>query len=367
MMMINKRTSRHERVGAEATHKRRRTTGRYRVRTKTEVMVESLNTKVTRLRRILTARMFKTGRNLRAQWKPKYNQSVDKCVSLDVAGQITFETTEVPDLVLLHATLEHDGAVPNGYLELFLSLEHHLYAAAGRLDRRSAHISNAAAGQWLHTFKQKKEDELREERTAVDQLISASEPKPRRFRTRYQAVETTERNKWLDALADLLLSSSTPMGVLLREDPTNRRLLGAGRRAGTIRARVRAIRKLLAMAHELPYPTSYMHMVEFLQVQHSEPCVRGAIRLTHAAFVFMEELSGVPERFSSNPLYVSIKKELMATSQGSRESKQAPSFPVVVLAALEELLSDISKPLLIRIMARWLLLQSWGTLRFADH
>ena len=85
------------------------------------------------------------------------------------------------------------------------------------------------------------------------------------------------------------------MENLLREDPTNRRLLGAGRRAGTIRARVRAITKFLswlAMAHELPHPTSHMHMVEHLQVRHSEPCLRGAIRLTHAACEFLEELTG---------------------------------------------------------------------------
>ena len=101
-------------------------------------------------------------------------------------------------------------------------------------------------------------------------------------------------------------------------------------------------------------------MIEFLQVRHSEPCARGAIRLTHAALVFMEEFGGVPERFSSNLLYASIKKELMATSLGSKESKQAPRFPVVVLAALEELLSNLSRPVFLWIMAWWLpLLQSW--------
>ena len=92
-------------------------------------------------------------------------------------------------------------------------------------------------------------------------------------------------------------------------------MLGGGRRAGTIRARVRPIRKFvawLAAAHELPYPTTHMHLVEFLQVRHSEPCPRGAMKLTHAA-------------------------------------------------------SDEAQPVFYRIMAWWLMLQSWGTLRFADH
>ena len=92
--------------------------------------------------------------------------------------------------------------------------------------------------------------------------------------TARQDAETSERNKWLDVLADILFASPTRMGALLREDPASRRILGAGRRAGTVRARVRSIRKILAWlaaAHELPYPTSHMHLVEFLQVRHSEP------------------------------------------------------------------------------------------------
>ena len=77
-----------------------------------------------------------------------------------------------------------------------------------------------------------------------------------------------------------------------------------------------------------------------LKSEKFEPCPRGAIKLTHAAFVF--------------------KKELMATSLGSRESKQAPRFPVVFLAALEELLADEAQPAFYGIMAWWLLFQSWG-------
>ena len=57
----------------------------------------------------------------------------------------------------------------------------------------------------------------------------------------------------------------------------------------------------------------------------------------------------------------------MAKSLGARDSKQAPRFPVNILVALEELQADASQPVFFRIMAWWLTLQSWGTLRFADH
>ena len=84
---------------------------------------------------------------------------------------------------------------------------------------------------------------------------------------------------------------------------------------------------------------------------------------THAAFVFMEEVAGVTEQLTANPLYISMKKELMATSFGARESR----FPVVILAALDELIADDAQSVFYRMLAWWLLLQSWGTLRFADH
>ena len=180
--------------------------------------------------------------------------------------------------------------MPSGYLDHFLTLEPHVRAAAERADRLNGKITNLSAAEWLHNQKQHRAEEAKIERTAMDQLVLASELKPKRFRTRWQAMsfqgptarqdaETVERNKC--------------------------RFLGASRRAGTVRARVRSIRKFLAWlagAHELPYPTSHMHFVEFLQVRHSEPGPREAIKLTHAASVFMEELSGVKEKLTVVPL-----------------------------------------------------------------
>ena len=165
-----------------------------------------------------------------------------------------------------------------------------------------------------------------------------------------------ERNKWLDVFADLPLASSTPMGTLLREDPASRKLLGAGRRGGTIRARVRAIRKFLswhAVAHELPYPTSHMHVAEFpagtaLAAEGSDS--------PHARGVCFHGRTG--RSFGKVQLEFSVRHdELTATSLVSKESKQAPRFPLVVLAALEALLSDPSKPVFFWIMAWWHLLQ----------
>ena len=91
---------------------------------------------------------------------------------------------------------------------------------------------------------------------AQSAAMLAADLKSRRFRTKWQQAsyegptarkdaESAERSRWLSLLADLLRNTDTPMGRLLRENPTNSQLLGGGRRAGTLRFRVRAIQKFL--------------------------------------------------------------------------------------------------------------------------
>ena len=70
-------------------------------------------------------------------------------------------------------------------------------------------------------------------------------------------VEEAERQRWLQILADLLRHSPTPMGELLAAQPGNVEVLGGGKRASTLRSRVRAIRKFLQwlhLAHDIRYP-----------------------------------------------------------------------------------------------------------------
>ena len=93
----------------------------------------------------------------------------------------------VPDFVLLHFTLVSDGAIPSGYLEQFIAPEQPIRAAADRADRRNAAITNFSAAQWLHRWRESQREQQSIERNALDQLVLASEVKPKRFRSRYQA------------------------------------------------------------------------------------------------------------------------------------------------------------------------------------
>ena len=89
---------------------------------------------------------------------------------------------------------------------------------------------------------------------AKNQFLSAAVQKPAAFRTRLQKIwyegatarkdaENDERSRWLHILAGIVLNTETPMAKLLREKPRNTQLLGAGKRASTLRARVRALRR----------------------------------------------------------------------------------------------------------------------------
>ena len=164
------------------------------------------------------------------------------------------------------------------------------------------------------------------------------------------------------------------MGTLLAAPPSNLQLLGAGHRAATLRSRVRAVKRFLdwlAVSHAKGYPTKLHDYTGYLQARQSEPCTRGALKGAHKALVFMEEVAGVTAQArittSSLSLYLVIQKELLANSIPGRPSKQAPRIVMSMLAALEELTVDDKALPYYRVYGWWILLQSWGTMRFSDH
>ena len=217
-------------------------------------------------------------------------------------------------------------------------------------------------------------------RTMADQLLMLADWKPRRFRTEWQKLayegptarrdaEQDLRSKYVRILAELRFTD-TPMGKLLREEPKNAELIGAGRRASTLRSRVRILQKFLgwlAACYGLNFPSNWKQLTEYMQIRLSEPCVRGALKLTHSAFVFMQEVAGLTEKLTEDALYMVTKKELPVAALPGRPPRQAPRYPTILLAALEETVTSPEAPKYWRIMAWWLLLQSWGTLRFDDH
>ena len=60
-------------------------------------------------------------------------------------------------------------------------------------------------------------------------------------------------------------------------------------------------------------------------------------------------------------------KEVLSQATPGRPVRQSPRMFVRLLAEIETLVVDPSKQTNLRIIGWWVLLQSWGTLRFSDH
>ena len=199
---------------------------------------------------------------------------------------------------LLYHTLVRDGAWPSGYSQEFTSLEALARRSANRLQASAVAVTDSAAFMSLAALRRESsEHQASVEVSISDQLAIAADVRPKKFRTKWQRIvydgptarkdaESAERDRWIQLLANLLRSTDTPMGRLIRENPSNIQLLGGGRRAGTLRSRVRSVQKFLGWlvaSHGVNFPVHWRQLTEYLQVRYSEPCVRGSLKLVHSS------------------------------------------------------------------------------------
>ena len=108
----------------------------------------------------------------------------------------------------------------------------------------------------------------------------------------------------------------------------------------------------------LASPNHWRQLTEYLQVRYSEPCVRGALKHVHSSYIFLQEVAGIEVKLTDTAMYAVSLKELMAQASPGKAPRQAPRFPTILLATLT---------IFMRVLSWWLLVQSWGTLRFDDH
>ena len=251
-------------------------------------------------------------------------------------------------------------------------------AAAEREDSRKSRWDNVKAAVDLHTRKKQEQTSESKAKHSQDQFMLAALEKPSRFRTRLQRVryegptarkdaEDEVRARWLHVLCGIVANTNTPMGEMIRNRPESYRILAAGRRATTLRARTRAIRK--SGAFSVSFPNEVTHVTEYLQMKFNEPSNRGSIKGAHRAMCFFEEVCGVKEsdRFTNDATYLLAKREVLAAALPGALPRQAPRFPTALLAAVEDLVLNESVPCYFRIFGWWILVQAWGMLRFSDH
>ena len=83
----------------------------------------------------------------------------------------------------------------------------------------------------------------------------------------------------------------------------------------------------------------------------------------------MEEVSGVEQasKFTTSQENLIIQKEILANTLPGKPAKQAPRMLIVMLSMLEDVVMNAASPVYHRKYAWWILVQSWGTLRFDDY
>ena len=160
------------------------------------------------------------------------------------------------DFEVLYNTLVADPVVPAGFLTEFTELEEHARRAATRTLNKYVSITEAAASMDLECHRGQQISKDAEDRALFDQLVLQVELRPPRFRTERQKLavdgptgrrdaEADLRNRYLRILSDILKNTNNSMGQLLQEKHQNLELLGAGRRASTLRSRVGGVQKFL--------------------------------------------------------------------------------------------------------------------------
>ena len=184
-----------------------------------------------------------------------------------------------PDILLLYWTLVKDGVLLRGYESQFAILETAILKGARRALKRTAGSDNFTAAVWLHRRNLHCQQKEQSKRLAVDQFLLAALDCPSKFRARWQEkyydgpnarrdAEEALRTKWLQELEALLMGTKTPMGEAVSNRPVDRTFLGGGRRASTLRARVRAAKKYLAwlaVSADVAFPSEVSHLTDYLE------------------------------------------------------------------------------------------------------
>ena len=98
---------------------------------------------------------------------------------------------------------------------------------------------------------------------------------------------------------------------------------GQGRRATTLRSRVRVLRQWvvwLGNNNKVPLPTGPAHCLEYLRQRLAEPGTSGALEHTHLPCVAVEDVacSQVDKKLEATPLYEVVFRELFASASPER-------------------------------------------------
>ena len=192
-------------------------------------------------------------------------------------------------------------------------------------------------------------------------------------------AEAAERARWLQRLAEVVWNAGLPaaQGVELVDGevpPVLGRHVGRGRRAATIRQRVRCWDRFAAWLwsrHGLMYPSSPHTLLEYLADLDDEGCPASMFTSVQGAVNFIELAGAVPgaDRIGVSELVSNAVMEYVACAAPGRRMrtrKQAERFLIKLVVALENLVVDESRSDYRRMFAWVKVVKWWAVLRFDD-
>ncbi len=191
-------------------------------------------------------------------------------------------------------------------------------------------------------------------------------------------AEAEQRQRYVGELVDILLRIGGPAVVQAGQTADPRaalRLVAGGRRARTLRVRIRAWKAFagwLATSHNESWPSTWARVLDYGQVRADEPCGRQTLIGLFAAIRFMEVASrfGPERQITTTAIYASAVKELL-TSVAARAGGGGPvsaNRPLISqIAWLEQMVVDVSGMPWVRAYCHWKLMQIWAALRYDDH
>ncbi len=147
------------------------------------------------------------------------------------------------------------------------------------------------------------------------------------------------------------------------------------RRASTLAARTRAwarYRGWLRRVHGIGHPAAASPVLECLTDRRAEPFTRGTFSAVFSAVRFADQILGVPkeDRWSLDVNVVPLVKGIIAEAAptiGARSQGPAESPVPGLLAKLETVVCKDPVAIDRRLLAWWMFLSSWASMRFDDR
>lgn len=186
-----------------------------------------------------------------------------------------------------------------------------------------------------------------------------------------------EREKWVRAAVEIVLSSGMPLVARLQDsgnqDGLLLRLCG-GLRATTIKRMVQVMRKLvswLGSSFGVCWPENVMQVLDYIVELAREPCAPGVPGMVQTSLRFFERMGGtdISLRMADDSTLASVIKDIVVdlkTARGVRERKKSPPILLAMLIALEFAVTCLAFPIYLRLHSWTRCIRVWASLRWSD-